>query len=622
MKQRHLWLLALLSILTLMTTTTLAIAGEAMTSGHVEIGISAMDTDDNPARVNEYVKTSNDDDTTINPAIDLGVDFYDAGIAAGIEADFEGSDNYDFSLETDVNRIFRFGLEYQSFQHWKDHETLGQMGATLAGASGGGLPNVTTDKTYAELYELSGTTTDTVGGQDPIAGTYNPATAYAQELDNDYIVTRRELKSEADLTIPALPNITFHAGLRVETREGMEQAIGLSKCAGCHISAEGKNIDERTEDITFGITGKFGPVTLEYEFLNRTFEENADTPSRYYSANDKFDQLLYKGNEFEYANTPESDKDVHSLKARVDLPNTTSITGSYVKSKIESDKSDLVNPGYQLQSDTLETEFESFGAKLSTVFGQNWRFSLRGSTYEIETDHNVISFSDRAAYIAAYPASAIAELGIDDDWHSAEERKTTEFGLDAVYRLTKGTTLRFGYEYEEIERVEEELGETETHTFKVALKSRINKNFSGRVSYQYQDIDDPFAGDDATGIFQGTGTVDTFNPDSGLWFATLPSGSFYWDAVYPERTLEATNQPDAVHEAKINTTWAPNTNMAATFFMRVRYEENDGVEYKQATYVPGVSLWYAPNSKLNLTMAYTFSQQDTENRACVGWYHG
>jgi hypothetical protein len=62
--------------------------------------------------------------------------------------------------------------------------------------------------------------------------------------------------------------------------------------------------------------------------------------------------------------------------------------------------------------------------------------------------------------------------------------------------------------------------------------------------------------------------------------------------------------------------------MAATLFARVRYEENDDVEYEQTTYVPGISFWYSPSSKLNLTMSYTFNNQDTENRACVGWYHG
>lgn len=80
--------------------------------------------------------------------------------------------------------------------------------------------------------------------------------------------------------------------------------------------------------------------------------------------------------------------------------------------------------------------------------------------------------------------------------------------------------------------------------------------------------------------------------------------------------------PETVHEAKLNTTWAPQSNLAATFFARVRQEENDNVGYEQTTYVPGFNVWFAPVSNLNLTMAYTFNKQETENKMCVGWYHG
>ncbi len=610
MKQRHYWLLALLSILTLITTTTLATAADTETSGHVEIGISGMDTDDNPARVNEYVNTRSEEGFSFAPKVSL--ETISENTAFGFEADIAGPRDQDISLEVDSNRIIKFKFDYQVLEHWKDHETLDQMGATLAGDLGGGQPSVTTDLIFVN------TGAATIGGANPIVG-YDPQVAYTQELNNDYIVTRREFENEVELAIPALPNITFHAGMRIETREGMEQAIGLSKCSSCHVSAEGKDIDERTEDLTFGATGKFGPVTVEYEYLTRDFTEDATAPGRYYAANGN-NQLLYNGDDLEYAKTPDSEKDTHTLRIRADFANSTSVTGSYVKSDVESSKDDVTDASYTLEhGTTLKTELESFGAKATTKFGDNWRFSLRASTYEIEASSNELHFADRAAFIAANPAST-AITSEYDEWVSAEEREVTEFGIDAVYRLAKATTLRLGYEYENIEREEAELGETETHSFKASIKSRLNSNLSGRLSYLYQDIDDPFGADHATGIYQDTGTADPL--DSGLYYAIIPAGSLYWDAVYPERTMDATNQPDAVHEAKLNATWTPSSNTAATFFTRVRYEENDDVEYKQTTFVPGVSFWYAPNSNVNLTMAYTFSKQDTENRACVGWYHG
>lgn len=613
MKQRHLWLLALLSILTLMTTTTLATAGETMTSGHVEIGVSGMDTDDNPARVNEYVNTRSENGLSFSPKLSL--ETLSDHSSFGFGADINGPRDQKINLDFDAQRIFKFNFDYQVLEHWKDHETLDQMGGTLADDLNGGQPSVTTDLIYAN------TGAATIGGANPIVG-YDPLTAYNQELNNDYIVTRREFKNKAELTLPALPNVTFHAGMRIETREGMEQAIGLSKCSNCHVSAEGKDIDERTEDFTFGATGKFGPITIEYNYLTRDFTEDATAPGRYYSAvgNPALNpKLLYHGSELEYARTPDSEKDTHTLKIRGDFANNTSVVGSYVKSDVESSKSDVADASYtMLNGSTLKTEFESYGAKVSTKLGDSWRFSLRASQYEIDADNNTLQFADRAAWIAANPTSHISST--DDEWVSAEEREVTEFGLDAVYRLAKATTLRLGYDYEKIDREEAELGESETHSFKAAIKTRLSSSLSGRLSYLYQDIDDPFGADHATGIYQGTGTADPLG--SGLYYAIIPAGSQYWDDVYPERTMDATNQPDAVHEVKLNATWTPSANTAATFFTRVRYEENDSVEYQQTTYVPGVSFWYAPNSNVNLTMAYTFSQQDTENRACVGWYHG
>ncbi len=172
------------------------------------------------------------------------------------------------------------------------------------------------------------------------------------------------------------------------------------------------------------------------------------------------------------------------------------------------------------------------------------------------------------------------------------------------------------------------MGETTTHSIKAALKSRINKSLSGRVSYEYQDIDEPMPGAHV-GIAQGMDGAIQDPLGSGLWYLNTadftPSPAtpaFYWNIVYPNRTMESTNQPEAVHEVKLNTTWSIKPNMAASMFARVRMEENENVGYDQSTYVPGVSFWYAPNSKMNLTMSYTFNKQETENNMCVGWYHG
>ncbi|MDD2557332.1 MAG: GSU2204 family CXXCH-containing (seleno)protein, partial [Desulfuromonas sp.] len=609
MKQSQLWLLALLSVLALMVTTSVAVAGadNARISGFWEMGMSGITTDKNAARVNEYGSVRNDDGIALAPKLnlDLQVDKF----LLEVESETKGPRDQMHELRIDAGRIFRLDSELNILEHRKDHETLSQMGATGRNDIGGSQPSVTTDKIYADLIKATGDPNVSIGGAQ--MNTYDPAAAWDQEVSNNYIVTRREWKNEAELVIPQLSNITFKAGSRIETREGMEQAIGLSKCDGCHVSAAGKKIDERTEEFTFGATGKFGILTADYEYMNRSFNEDANAPTRFYDVmqnGSAAHQMLYGGDNFEFGRTPDSEKESHMLKARVDLPRDTSISASYVKSDIESSKSSTQGDYFLQGSNKLKSEYESFAAKLATKLGKSATFSLRGKYYEIDADSNSIYYPAREA---ANTVKFINNLGVTDSYSSSAAREVSEFGADMMFRLAKSTTLRLGYEYEEIDRDDKELGRTETHTLKGALKTRINKTLSARVSYKYQSIDDPLPGAHV-GIAQLRGTPDGFG--SGLM--TLPTiqdtsgNTLYWNDVYPARDLSSTSLPEDVHEAKFSSTWAPSANMAATIYARLRYEENDSVKYEQTTIVPGATFWYAPTSKLNLTMAYNFSKQD------------
>ncbi len=117
-------------------------------------------------------------------------------------------------------------------EHWLDHDNLEHLGASMRGDTGGNQPVVTTDRTYAELNALI-EPDRAVAGFKPVG--YDPTVAYINEMSNNYLITRREWKNEAELTVPQLPNVTFHAGVRVETREGLQQAITMSKCTNCHV---------------------------------------------------------------------------------------------------------------------------------------------------------------------------------------------------------------------------------------------------------------------------------------------------------------------------------------------------------------------------------------------------
>ena len=249
-------LLALLSVLILTATSTLAIAEEdsAHLSGSMEVGVSGVDTKDNPARVNEYSKYRSQDGTNLAPTLDL--DFTTRDFDLGIKSITMGPRDQKHSLELDYSRIFRLDVEYQVFEHWKDHDNLGHIGATMFGDIHGEQPRVTSDATVGQITKptLADGNYDTINAAN---------SRYNQELKNNYIITHREWENEAELVLPDLPNVTFHAGYRSEEREGMEQSRSLSKCNQCHVQANGKDIDEKTEDKTIGFTGKFGLFTID-----------------------------------------------------------------------------------------------------------------------------------------------------------------------------------------------------------------------------------------------------------------------------------------------------------------------------------------------------------------------
>ena len=625
MKQRY-FLVAVLSILILAATSTLAIAEEdsAHLSGNWEVGVTGVDLEDNPARVNEYGTYRTEEDG-VNLATELNLEFLDKGFWMELESDINGADDQQHALEMDFNRIFKLDFSNSKLDHWKDHDTLEHLGATMQGDIDGDQPRIFTNATK------------------------NPD-QYAWELSQDYIVTRKESEAGAELQLPAMPNVTFHAGVRLEKREGMEQAIAMSKCNACHVEANPKVIDERTEEFTLGATGKFGLLTVKYEYLTRDFEDNGELPTyQYYNAGKtRFgstdpQQLLYLNEELEYNKTPESEKDSHLLNARLDLPKHTVISGSYVNTDIESAKEGEEGTYEFVGDNKLTSAFESFALKGATRIG-GLRLSMHGSSYEIDGPDYTLSFPDRVDNVDWDHDGDFTNVNNtfeqEEHFESAESRDVTEFGLDAVYRLTRGTTLRLGYEYEDVEREEVELGETKTSTYKLSIHSRLAKGLNARFSYNYADIDDPFGGEDVTGIAQGhpdaivdgdlayllTGDYKQLPPDFDTNPDPLAAGNtvavYYWNSVYPARGLDATNQPDEVHEAKLSTTWSPAANMSATAYLRTRFEENSEVKYEENTYVPGISFWYAPNGKMNLIMAYNFNKQETENQMCVGWYHG
>jgi len=598
MKQKYAWLLiaALLAVL----TPTAVFAEEAGLTGSVEVGAAGMSVTDEVNKVNEYNSTR--DDNGLNPYMRTNFSGGDKDIHVGVDAEIMGDDAQSVDLDLDAKRIFRMDGSYQEFNHWLSHDQLNYMDATMKSQKqtftpiGGSAPNPAND-----------------------AGSANPS-VLAQDLvaDEDFLIIHKELELEGKVVIPSMPNVTLKTGFRQEEREGTEQEFSMSHCSACHIEGNAKDIDETTTDITLGAIGRFGMLTVDYEFMTRDFDDDSDGMTNVYLVGGKPDQDLTAASKFQgdrllfdetngyvpFSQTPDSEKDSHTLKGRYDLSNDTVLSAGYIYADIESNKKDDV--GVTLSKSTLETEYDSYSMRASTRFN-NLRLTGFGRHEEIDASDSTLTFT--------YANGADVPLSVDRATYESEEsREITTFGGNAVYRINSGTSVRLGYEFEDIDREMDEAMDTETHTIKASVRYRPNSKFNTRASYMYQDIDDQF--------MHKHGNKGPIEED----FVYVPkvTNRWYEEYFYAQREAEASSLPEEVHELKATATWSPSSEYSVTAYARYRMEENDlnFNTYEQDTFSPGVNVWWAPANNLNMTMAYNFNKQETENQMCVGWYHG
>ena len=665
------WLLAL-SLVVLLAPLCPADAEEA--SASIEAGVNTVNIDDNKTRVNEYSTTRPDDGTGAYGKVTIEGE--ENGFYIDLMGDIQDKDTINLDLGMDFMRRVRVETKYEEFTHWLDHDKLNYLNAAVPGANlfavdnpgsptlvSPGLWNLGTDPDAAlnpnnvpafvglgddgNYYATNNSPPAAPDGVTVAWQQIGRAGLYGEDFvpNEDFYIVHKEFENKVDMDI--FPNVTLHAGYRLEKREGRAQAIGMSKCTTCHITGSSKEIDEKTEDLSFGATGKFGLLTLDYTFTTREFRNDAADPTRVYDAalspspatvysptNGTFDnRLLYDleadpsaaaidAAERAYDTTPDSDKDSHVLKARVDLPYNTAVLGSFVTAKVESNKSS--DGTFALSDSRLTSTYDGYGLKATTRFMKNLTLNAYVKFEEIETDEVDITFYPMAqttASLGGVPGTPV--VGRAD----AASRDNVKAGIDGMYRLARYTTARLGYEYKKEDRDEWWLGETETQTFKASLKTRPMKNLTTRLSYMYQSIDEPFRNPDAAlyvDPYTGLNYYDKNADPAWTPGYTIGSGPTYGTDYYDLRSLDMTNLPEDVHEAKLSATWSPRADFSATLTYRGRFEENelDHGSWKQTTHSPTLSLWYAPTNRVNLTFAYNYYGQSTESKFCQGWYDG
>ena len=551
----------------------------------IGVGYHVTDYNDYPGKIGEYEVLDHDS---------TGPDFHFSGTAQkkDLYLDFSGrhleDNDHEYHFSGDYRRILKQDFSYDIFQHWLDHDELENLSA----------------------YGVGDAAHVVTSHEDFDAG-------------KDYIIKRTEEKSDTVLNLPFLPGTQLNFNYRRQMREGDRQSLAINHCGSCHVTSQAREVDEETEDFKVGVTKKFDWLSVSYNYFHREFDERGETPKNAYEdpthpggAGDIFDDRVQYGDEtLHYDLVPSTEKDSHIVKARATLPANTTLFASYVYSNVENNDTHL-----EVDSDTITARVTNNFFPGLNLTGKFRYLTIDNDDVYVDVNEPLSTAGANAGFPWHNHNPALTYNSFDPDFtrESAMSRDVTTLGFDARYQLLRKTSLRLGYEWEEVDRdyyaVDEGGGtETETNTVKAVLSSRPHRKVKARIGYKWQDIDDPF--NNVNGAYEDVTFAGTGSPFSGTQ---------YWERQ-AARSADLSNQPTEVNEITADVTWSILHNFSLAADYRYTDKENDETDYsdwEQESHVASLTLWYAPIPKLSFNLSYIYDWTETETLACIPVFDG
>ncbi len=430
--------------------------------------------------------------------------------------------------------------------------------------------------------------------------------------DAFYAPGRSEIRTEVTGVIPGLPFLTWRARHRSQLQHGDVQTRTMAKCANCHITTTTKRIDQRTHDLSGGLSLRFSHVSVDYDYLNRQFNERGATPLI------QFDDAIHPvtlqkvfGNRVSYdsqqgllpfSQVPDFRKSAHELRARVDLPKESRLSAAFVKSRGEN------------KFTGLGTDATSWSSKFSMPLGKRLAFTARVKKLDVESDDVFVDIGEPVSvagpqagktYTEAYP-----DFGQADFWRrSVANRTQVVTGADLAARLARFTTLRGGYQFKHVKRDNYEVEKSDTNrvfaSFTTRRSGKNGSDWSARVRYTLEHTKDPFA-------YVKAALPPELQPNPSPGNPPSPLLGMQYFTMYRARQAHLTSAPNWSHALDPSVSWMPSPRASLTLHYRVRTETNNTLnfsDWERNMHMPGAELWVAPTDKFYFTLAYTFHNE-------------
>jgi hypothetical protein len=543
--------------------------GSSLFEGIVRVGGSAVGTEDNETRVGEYLP--------LRDVAKVGTEFW--GDRNGFRFDVSAYNggtarDQDYRADFDIKRVVKAHVAYKQFNHRLDHDPL----TTYMDASSG----------------LGGTFVATSTNTDPTA---------------HYSVGGGEFTSRVDVKTPTKVPLTFFLGHNRQTRNGSRQVMTIAHCSSCHTYAFTRGVDELTRETIAGAMMDAGPLSVGYEYEDSTFSDDAEDITHQYNnaihPATLVDMFLSRV-QYDDANgllpvatTPGISKQMHTLRARLQLPGDASLWGLYAQSNQRND------------STNLEVDYRGFSGRLVVPFKKRFTFKADMKRYELEADDvfvrvvenvNPAGLNAGQTYEQTYPR--VGEL--DYVRHSELSRTPTEFNLELGAQPAKRTFLRAGYSWNQVERDNFDVEKTTTQTFYLTGRSQMGRKANARVRVQYDAIEDPFT-------YNHAAIPQVLQPFASPGNSPL-TGLQYFD-MYRSRQGNLTSFPTAAMRLDGAVTFTPNERTAMTVHYNYRDSENDDLNYStwgRTAHTPGVDVFISPGDNWTLSAGYMYHRERLE----------
>jgi hypothetical protein len=412
-----------------------------------------------------------------------------------------------------------------------------------------------------------------------------------------------------DVSFAATKNVELFVSHKMVLRDGVHQGLTMSHCANCHVESYGRTLDQTTNTLAAGARFNAGRLTADYTYENRSFEENAPTPTKVFDnaihpvtlADIFLSRVQYDDGSgpLPFALFPKFTKQTNTVRAAYALPGDGAVSGNVTHSSSFNDHSGF------------GSDFTGGHARVTIPLGK--RAYLKGlfRKYEIETESVFVDVVELTApagpaagltYAQQYPAM----LPLDYYTESAGSRSPTEMALELAFRPGKRSSVNLGYEYEEITRETFHVEKTTTSTFRAAAYWRPDKTLSLRGRYEQAMISDPFANINAA----KPAALQLVPTPGGLPFG--PQSLQYFE-MYNSRMANLSGLPTDTIFLEGTATWSPSQMFTVSAHYRYRDQKNDELNYStwgHDLHMPGVEVYVAPSPRFTMAAGWGY-QKDT-----------